>query len=127
MHIPKIKIFLTSSLTYHKEQRYYKLVSVLWACLAKPIKKMKSICKFFFVYQNAKNQLNYSFLSWDFAKILDTYFDYFRHAWSCPSNIVASICRKLWYLSASKVNFTLHFFLEILQLFSNLLCWALWT
>ena len=48
------------------------------------------------------------------------HFQYFRYAWPNSTTIIVSNCKKLWHLSAWKIIFILHFFLEILQRFYNL-------
>ena len=49
-------------------------------------------CRKFDVYE-----LHLFFFFWDIVKILQThYFQYFENAWSCPSVITVSSCRKLW-------------------------------
>ena len=60
-----------------------------------------------------KNQFYPSFIPWDIAKSLQTwYFGYFGHEWPCPSKLIVSTCRKFWYLSAWKN-----------QLYTSLLSW----
>ena len=55
-------------------------------------------------------------LPWDIATVLQYfYFEYFRYAWPSPSSMTLPTCRKIWCLSAQKMNFFSHFFLEILQ------------
>ena len=55
------------------------------------------ICRNFDLYLHAKNELNPSLLFWDVAKVLQTwYLEYFDNAWSYPSIMIVSPCRKLW-------------------------------
>ena len=58
------KIKYVSKIAFEILQRYCKLVWVLWAYLAKPIKKYSvNLQKTFDVHQYAKNQLHHSLLS----------------------------------------------------------------
>ena len=55
-------------------------------------------CANFDVYLHANNELHAWHLFWDIFKILQTcYFEYFENAWSCPSIMEVSRCRKLWW------------------------------
>ena len=59
----------------------------LWKCLATSIKNDNASLKFFFF-----------FFFWDTVKVLQTcYFKYFDNAWPCPSILIVSPCRKLWW------------------------------
>ena len=59
--------------------------------------------------------------------ILQTYFEYFEHAWLRTPEVVLSTCRKPSCLSASKKSTSFStFFLEILQRYANFLFWVLW-
>ena len=78
---------LTSFLWYCKE-RANLLFWVIWACLA--------------INLNKKNQLHPSRFPWDIAKILQTYFLYFGHAWLRTAKVILSTCRKHSCLSAAK-------------------------
>lgn len=88
--------------TYHKSrsnfflntlQRYYKLVLVVRAYLANPIKKHNiNLQKTLFFIFALKNKHHHSFLSWVIAKKLHTYFESFRHASSIWWNIIVLIC-----------------------------------
>lgn len=53
-------------------------------------------------------------------------FECLKLPWSCPSNMIVSTCRKLWCLSAPKVNLIPCFFPEMLQRFCKVLFWILW-
>ena len=54
-----------------------------------------------------------------YCKYILTYFEYFRHSLPHQLIMVVSTCRQLWCLSAQQINFTPHFFLEILQTFQT--------
>ena len=52
-----------------------------------------------FIY--IKNQFHPWIISWDNAKILQTFhFESFEHDWPCPPKLMVSTCRKIWCLSA---------------------------
>ena len=99
-------------------QRLCKIIWVLCACLAKPIKKNAENLMFI----GTKNQLHSSLFSWDIAKTLQTcYFGYFEHDWPWPQKLIASTWQKVWCLSAcKKIHFIPPFFLEILQRFCKI-------
>ena len=109
----KWTLFLTSFLIYYKDNANF---CVLWACLDKPIKKDRTNLQKTLMFISMQ-KIHHSFLCSDIAKILDStcYFEYCRHDLPHPSNMVVSTCRKLWCLSAHKINFIIHFFLDILQ------------
>ena len=51
----------------------------------------------FDLYLHAKKELHLELLFSDIVQILQTcYFGYFENAWSCPSLMIVSPCRKLW-------------------------------
>ena len=66
-------------------------------CPAISSKTIMPISRNFDVYLHAKSELHPLFLFWGIVKILQTcYFEYFENAWSCPSIMIVSPCRKLW-------------------------------
>ena len=78
MHIPKIKIFVTSFLRYHKD-----LANVswyFWRAWSNSSKKVVSTAIFL-------NIQKINFIAGFFLEILLTYFEYFRDASSHPSSI----------------------------------------
>ena len=73
-----------------------------------------------FIY--IKNQFHPWIISWDNAKILQTFhFESFEHDWPCPPKLMVSTCRKIWCLSAwQKKKIIPHIFLEMLQRYCKL-------
>ena len=106
MHMPKTKKFLNSFMKYHTLRMLDQTYDKRWS----------QFLENYDTYQYAKN----NFITYLFLEILHTYFEYFRFAWSHPSNMIVSTCRKLWFLSAPKSNFILHLFFETLQRFWKL-------
>ena len=88
-----------------------------------PPKMIVSTCSKLLMFICAKNQLHPSRLSWDIAKIVQTYhFGYFGHDWPCPPKLIASTCRKVRCLSAcKKPTLSLPFFLRYCKDFAILL------
>ena len=70
--------------------RQCKLVCVLWTCLTKTIKKdsIDFLKTLMFIRMQKINFITHFFLE----ILYNTYFDCFRHAWPCPSNMVVSTC-----------------------------------
>ena len=68
-----------------------------------------------------------TFHSWYIPKISHTHFEYFRYAWSSPPKMIVSTCGKLRCLSAPKINFIPHVFLEILQKLCKLIILGTWA
>ena len=66
-------------------------------------------------------------LFWRYCQDTQTsYFGYFGHAWLHKPKMIVSTCRRPQCLSAcQKINFIIHFFLEILHFkeFCNLIGW----
>ena len=81
----------------------------LWKCLATSIKKDNaSLWKTWSLFPCEKwtpsqNEVVFLFFFfffffWDTMKVLQTcYFKYFDNAWPCPSILIVSPCRKLWW------------------------------
>ena len=47
---------------------------------------------------------------------MQNYFGYFGHAWLCTPKLIVSTCRKLlMFICMPKINFIIHFFLEIIH------------
>ena len=61
-----------------------------------------SIWRNLYVYLQTTNQLHLSRIPSDIAKILQTYFWYFGHAWLCTPKVIHSTCSKLLRLSAGE-------------------------
>ena len=99
-------------------QWHYKVVWVLWVCLATPFKKDDI-------------QLHDSLLPWDISNILRTfifYFGYFGYCKLRPPETMIPGCRKLWSLSScKKYHLSLTTFLKYCYNVTSLLFWVLWT
>ena len=109
-------------------QRYYKFFWVLETGLAKHIKTIKKVVSTLDVYQHTKNQLHRSLLPWDIANILHScYFEYFRHAWLHPSDMIVPTFWILWSLSLQKPTLSLTSFSRYCKDFANLLFRVLWA
>ena len=94
---------------------------VLWASLNMPNKIDGQLVEKINVYLHVKNQVPHSFLSWDVAKILQTYSGYFGHVWLWPRKMAVSTCRKFWCLPlCKKIKFTPYIFPEISLRYWNL-------
>ena len=80
-------------------------------------------------YQSAKNQLLSRWpFPWDNAKVLHTcYFKFFRHVWSCPSNMIVSIVEKFDVYLHKEPILSLTYSLRYCKEFANLIFWVLWT
>ena len=64
----------------------------------------------------------------DNAKVLHTYYlEYFRHAWSCPSNMIVSIVKNFNVYLHKKSILSLAYSLKYCKEFATLMFWVLWT
>ena len=142
----KFDVYLHAKNELSSFLRYYKdienlLLLVLWECLIMPINSdsinlQQTLKPEVFIC----NQKMDSLLFWHIAKILKTcYFECFENAWSCPSIMIVSPCRKLWYsvlkstcrelwrLSACKKwTSSLTYFLKYCKDIANLLFYEFW-
>ena len=129
MFICMQKITLIPNSFLELSQWYSNVVWVICTYFAKPMKKNSiNFQKTLMLINMQKINFITNLWAWDTAKILYTcYFEYFGNAWLRPSNVIVLTCRKLWCLSAQKVNSSLTSFLRYCKDFANLLFLVLWA
>ena len=78
-------------------QKYYQLpILGIWKCLGTPINNIMSSYRSFDVYQHALHLWLFFFRYCEDITLLTCYSEDFDDAWSCPSIMTVSSCRKLW-------------------------------